>query len=127
MPTLDLQDFELVAIEDWPASDSRKLLFSVENADGTARDITDDDVAWFLTAKEYESRADAILADGDTGVTVQRDTVVDPTAGEFRIDIAEGTLAGEWGEHVQHVVLDPTDDSRLMWVGDVILSDTGGA
>lgn len=120
MATLQTTAVDIPSIDDWIATDSRQLSFTVTVAAGP-KDITEDDVEWYLTEKAYEGRADAVLADDDTGVTVQREAVVDPVAGEFRVDVAEDALAGEWGEYHQHVVVDPLDESRQSWRGDVTL------
>ena len=64
-------------------------------------------------------------ADADSGVTIERDTVVDPAAGEFRVDIAEDALEGEWGATTQRVTVDPPGDSRQSWRGDVTLTAVG--
>ena len=116
---------ELAPIDGWPADSSRELIFTVTLADGSPKDVTNDAVEWELLAKPYDGRADAILADADSGVTIQRDGVVDPTGGEFRVDIAEDALAGEWGEYTQRVTVDPPGDSRQSWRGDVTLTAVG--
>jgi len=116
---------ELDPIEGWPADSSRELFFTVTLADGSPKDITNDAVKWELLAKPYDGRDEAILTGDDSGVTIQRDTVVDPTAGEVRVDIAEDALAGEWGETTQRVTVDPLGDSRQSWRGDVTLTAVG--
>lgn len=120
MATLQTTAVEIPSIDDWIATDSRQLSFTVTVENGP-KDITEDEVEWFLTEKSYEGRADAVLSDTDGEVTIQRETVVDPEAGEFRVDVAEDALAGEWGEYHQHVVVDPLGDSRQSWRGDVAL------
>ena len=123
MPTtLDPDRFELPPIEGWPAADSRELLFTVELADGTPKDLTNDSLEWALLAKRYHHRSQAVVTEAESGVEIRTD-VVDPTAGEFRVDIAETTLEGEWGRYYQRVVVDPPDDSRQTWSGRVVLSD----
>ena len=123
MPTtLDPDRFELPIIEGWPATDSRELLFTVTLADDTPKDLTNDTLEWALLEKPYHSRADAVITDGDSGVEIRTD-VVDPTAGEFRVDIDEGTLSGSWGTHHQRVAVDPPDESKQTWQGRVVLSD----
>ena len=116
---------ELAPIDGWPADSSRRLLFTVTLEDGSPKDITNDAVEWELLAKPYDGRDDAILTDADSGVTIERDTVVDPTAGEVRVDIAEDALEGEWGEYTQRVTVDPLGDSRQSWRGDVTLTAVG--
>lgn len=123
MPTtLDPDRFELPIIEGWPAPDSRELLFTVQLADGTAKDLTNDTLEWELLAKPYHSRSEAIITGSDPGVNVRTD-VVDPTAGQFRVDVDEGVLTGEWGTYHQRVAVDPPDDSKQTWQGRVVLSD----
>lgn len=123
MPTtLDPDRFELPIIEGWPATDSRELLFTVTLADDTPKDLTNDTLEWALLEKPYHSRADAVITDGDSGVEIRTD-VVDPTAGEFRVDIDEGALSGAWGTHHQRVAVDPPGESQQTWQGRVVLSD----
>jgi hypothetical protein len=117
---------ELPPIDDWRTGDSRRLLYTVTLDDhGTPKDITNDDVTWALLQKPYDRRADALLTDDDTAVTVQRDTVVDPTAGEFRVDVPEDTIS-TWGDAYQRVVVDPPLDSRQSWIGPVTVTARGG-
>lgn len=120
MATLQTTAVEIPSIDDWIATDSRQLSFTVTVESGP-KDITEDEVEWFLTEKAYQGRADAVLSDTDAGVDVKREAVVDPEAGEFRVDVAEDALAGEWGDYHQHVVVDPLGDSRQSWRGDVTL------
>jgi len=117
------QRFDLPTIEGWAAGDSRQLEFIVSQ-DGNPRDITNDSVSWRLQRRPYDSSETVI--DGDSaGVTIQTETVSDPTAGEFRVDIDEGTLSGEWGEYTQVVEIDPPGGTRLTWRGGVLVEDTG--
>ena len=123
MPTaLDPDRFELDPIDGWLSPDSRQLLFTVELADGSAKDISNDSLEWYLLAKPYASDGDAVVSGSDPGVEVRTD-VVDPTAGESRVDIKQGTLTGEWGEYHQRVTVDPPDGSRQTWQGRVTLTD----
>jgi len=125
MPTtLEPTRFELPAIEGWPAGDSRQLSFSVEQG-GSPKDITNDAVEWYLLERPYHELADAILSGDSTGVEIFRDTVVDPTAGEFRVDVDESATADEWGTYWQLVVVDPPGGSRQTWRGDVTLESRG--
>jgi len=92
--------------------------------DGDPRDITNDSVSWRLQRRPYD--ASETVIDGDSaGVTVNTDQTVDPTVGEIRVDIAEGTLTGEWGEYTQVITVDPPDDTKLTWRGGVLVEDTG--
>jgi len=112
----------LPTIEGWPAEDSRRLLFVVTQ-DGTPKDISNDTVTWELRTRPYQSAGDVVLDESDDDVTIFTDTVVDPTAGEARVDIAEGALSGEWGDYWQVVTVDPPDKSRQSWTGKVVLTD----
>mgnify|MGYP000025780567 CR=1 FL=1 len=126
MPTeLAPDEDELAPIDGWPADSSRELLFTVTLGDGSPKDLTNDAVEWELLAKPYDGRDEAILTGDDSGVTIQRDGVVDPTAGEFRVDIVEDALEGEWGELTQRVTVDPPGESRQSWRGDVTLTAVG--
>lgn len=117
---------ELPPIDDWRTRDSRTLAYTVAVDDsGTPKDITNDAVRWSLLRKPYDERADAILTDESGGVTLQTEQVVDPTAGEFRVDVDEDAVVG-WGPRFQRVTLDPPDDSRQTWVGPVTVTARGG-
>jgi len=125
MPTtLDPTRFELPAIEGWPAGDSRQLSFSVEQG-GAPKDITADTVAWYLLERPYHDLAEAVLSGDSTGVDLRTEQVVDPSAGEFRVDVAEDATGELWGEYWQLVVVDPPGGSRQTWRGDVTLEANG--
>jgi hypothetical protein len=116
----------LAPIEAWPTGDSRTLAFTVAVDDqGTPKDLSNDTIRWSLLRKPYAERSDAVVTDADAGVTLQTGGVVDPTAGEFRVDIAEDAVTG-WGPRWQRVVVDPPDDSRQSWRGPVTLVARGG-
>jgi hypothetical protein len=117
---------ELPPIDDWRTRDSRTLAYTVAVDDqGTPKDLTNDTVRWALLRKPYDGRGEAILTDADDGVTLQTEKVVDPEAGEFRVDVAEDTVVG-WGPRVQRVTIDPPGDSRQTWVGSVTVTARGG-
>lgn len=115
---------ELDPITGWPAGDSRQLSFTVTQ-DGTPKDISNDEVEWYLLEREYDALADAVLSPSDSRVDIRTNTVVDPTAGEFRVDIADDESSDLWGEYTQVVVVDPPGDSRQSWRGDVVIDDSG--
>lgn len=115
----------LPPIEDWRTSDSRELLYTVTLTDGTGKDITNDTVEWQLLRKPYHAPSNALLTDDSDGVTLHRDGIVDPTVGEFRIDVGEDTLS-EWGSLWQRVVVDPVGGSRQSWLGRVTVTARGG-
>lgn len=121
---LSPQRFELPGIEGWAAGDSRQLSFVVTQ-DGAPKDITNDDVRWLLLERPYHDDADAVLSGESAGVEIRRETVVDPTAGEFRVDISESATVGEWGSYTQRVVVDPPLETRQTWRGPVVLEDAG--
>ena len=117
---------ELPPIDDWRTRDSRTLAYTVAVDDqGTPKDITNDAVRWSLLRKPYDDRDDAIVTDESPGVTLQRDTVVDPESGEFRVDVAEDAVVA-WGPRYQRVTLDPPGSSRQTWVGPVTITARGG-
>jgi len=123
MPTLSTTDADLPAIDDWVAGDSRRLQFTVETADGTPKDLSTDNLEWYLTRRPYQERSAAVLDDTDPEVEIVTSGAVDPTQGEFRVDVSEAALSavGAWGEHYQHVVVDPPDESRQSWRGRVVV------
>jgi len=120
------QRFDLDAIEGWPAGNSRTLNFRVfVDTEATPKDITNDVIRWRLVERPYHDAADAVL-DGETdGVDIRTEGVVDPTAGEFRVDIGPGVTDALWGEYTQVVVVDPLAVSRQSWRGDVLIEDSG--
>jgi len=111
----------LSAITGWPASNSRQIMFTVVLGDETGKDITSDTLRWGLLNRRYEDISDAVVSDADSDVTLRMSGVVDPTDGEFRVDVAEDTLSDEWGEYWQRVIVDPAGDTKQSWVGKVIL------
>ena len=126
MPTeLNPARFELPPIEGWIAGDSRQLNFTVTLPDGSNKDISNDEVRWYLLDKPYVSPSEATLSGDDSGVEIITDTLVDPTNGEFRVDVSESATSGEWGDYWQVVVVDPLDDSLQSWQGKVLLTDAG--
>jgi len=123
MATLSTTDDEIPAIEDWLAGDARRLGFTVQTADGTPKDLSTDDLEWYLTRRDYQEASAAVLDDSDSEVTIVTSGAVDPTQGEFRVDVAESALSalGAWGPHYQHVVVDPPDETRQSWRGRVVV------
>ena len=117
---------ELPPVDDWRTRDSRTLSYvvAVDEA-GTPKDLTNDAVRWSLLRKPYHERDQAILTDESDGVDLRRESVVDPEAGEFRVDVTEDTVVG-WGPRFQRVTIDPPDASRQTWVGRVAVTARGG-
>jgi len=111
----------LPTIEGWPAEDSRRLLFVVTQ-DGSAKDISNDTVTWELRTRPYQSAGETVLDGSDSDVNIRRENVVDPTAGEARVDIDEGALSGEWGDYWQVVTVDPPGNSQQSWTGKVVVT-----
>jgi hypothetical protein len=66
-----------------------------------------------------------VLSGDDSGVEIITDTLVDPTSGEFRVNVSESATSEEWGDYWQVVVVDPLDDSLQSWQGKVLLTDAG--
>lgn len=119
------QSFDLPRIDGWATPDSRRLEFVVTQ-DGAPKDISNDHISWWLLNRPYQPRAEAVVdGEGTEGVSIRTESVVDPIAGEFRVDIAAGTLDGEWGEYTQVVRVDPPGESQLTWRGPVVLEHTG--
>ena len=117
---------ELPPVDDWRTRDSRTLSYVVAvDEDGTPKDLTNDAVRWSLLRKPYHEREQAILTDESEGVDLRRESVADPEAGEFRVDVAEDTVVG-WGPRFQRVTIDPPDSSRQTWVGRVTVTARGG-
>ena len=122
---LSPQRFDLPKIDGWAAGDNRQLLFVVTQ-DGDPKDITTDDIRWQLLERPYHDSTDAVLSGESSGVEVRRDGVVDPEAGEFRVDIGASATSGLWGEYTQRVVVDPPSDTQQTWRGSVVIEDAGG-
>ena len=119
--TLSTQSFELSAVTGWAAGDSRRLTFVVTQ-DGEAKNIESDTLEWQLLERPYHIRADAVLDDDSDGVTL---SVLDGSAGEFRVVVDAGATVGLWGRYSQRVVVDPPGETRQSWRGDVVIEDAG--
>ena len=122
--TLSTQSFELSAVTGWAAGDSRRLTFVVTQ-DGEPKDIESDTLEWQLLERPYHDSSEAVLSGDDDGVEIRRETFVDAEAGEFRVDIDASATDGLWGEYTQRVVVDPLDETRQSWRGDVVIEDAG--
>ena len=122
--TLDPEGFRLDPVDDWVSGDSHTFAFTVTLADGSAKDISNDTLAWKLVEKAYLPTSDATLTEADTDVEVVTSGTVDPTQGEFEVRVSEDASTDLWGTYVQRVTVDPPDDSRQAWIGEVLL--TGG-
>ena len=122
---LSPQRFDLPKIDGWAAGDNRQLSFVVTQ-DGEPKDITTDDIRWQLLERPYHDSTDAVLSGESSGVEIRTDSVVDPEAGEFRVDIAASATSGLWGEFTQRVVVDPPNDTQQTWRGGVVIEDAGG-
>lgn len=125
MPTLDPTRYDLDDLDEWPAGDSRQLNFTVDTVVGK-KDVSNDDIRWYLLPRPYAGLSDAVVTTDDPGVEIRTDPLLDPTAGEFRIDIDQGVTAGLWGEYYQRIEIDPIDEDLQTWAGRVILEDVGG-
>jgi hypothetical protein len=125
MPTeLSPSRNELSVVDGWPQADSRQFSFVVTQ-DGSPKDISNDEIEWYLLTEPYDNLADAVLSPSNSRVEIRTSAVVDPTAGEFRVDIAEAEDSDLWGEYTQVVVVDPPGDSRQSWRGPVVIDDSG--
>ena len=119
--TLDPTRYRIDPIDDgWMAGDSRTLNFTVVQG-GDPKDITNDEVEWYLIERPYHKPAEALLSGDDASVDIRTEDVVDPTAGEFRVDIKPEATECLWGEYHQLVVVDPPVASRQSWRGDVVV------
>jgi len=120
---LSLYDFQLPAVEDWLAGDSRTLAFVVQDSDGNTVDISDATVTWMLADRPYQTDpADAVLSGGDTGVEVVTDSRVDSTAGEFEVRVAPDATVDLWGVFHQRPEVEQADGSVASWLGQIVLS-----
>lgn len=122
MATLNADRFELEDVETLPASDDRRLSFTVQDGDGEAVDLSEATVEWYLMDRAWDVDADDALLTGESdGVSIATDTVVDPEAGEFRVDIdgeATADLAGEYWQFPRVVQSGPTTST---WRGAVLV------
>ena len=121
---LSPQRFDLPKIDGWAAGDSRRLTFVVTQ-DGAPKDIESDTLEWQLLERPYHDSSEAVLSGDDDGVEIRRETFVDAEAGEFRVDIDASATVGLWGEYTQRVVVDPLNETRQSWRGDVVIEDAG--
>jgi hypothetical protein len=115
----------LPTIDGFPASDARRLEYTVLLSDGTPRDISNDTPEWYLLGKPYDNDADALVSDSDPDVEIVTDSRVDTTAGVFEVRIDPDALAGEWGPRYQRIRIDAPGDTRLTWEGEIILTADG--
>jgi len=125
MVTLEeTSSIDLERIEDWFADDSRRITFTVTQ-NGTARDISNDDLSWALYERPYDfDTATPVVDDSDASVEIVRDPQFDPSNGKFQVRVDEGTLTDEDGELWQYVVVDPPGESRQSWRGSVFIESS---
>jgi hypothetical protein len=123
MHELEYYDFELPRIEDALAGDSRTLAFQVVDADGNGVDITPATVAWALFEREYQSDvSDAVIDESDSEVSVVTSGGVDPTLGEFEVQLSPGATDAIWGEFYHRPEVTQADGSVVSWRGELILT-----
>lgn len=120
---LSIRAFDLPAVDEWLAGDSRTLAFQVVDGNGDPVDITDATVTWGLFERPYHTDpADAVLTGDDSGVVIVTDSRVDTTAGEFEVRLDPSATADLWGEFTHRPQVEQTDGSVASWLGDVTLT-----
>jgi hypothetical protein len=123
MHELTQYDFELPAVEEWLAGDSRELAFRVVDANGDPVDVSGATFAWALFNREYQDDpADAVLSDADSGVEIVTDNRVDTTAGEWEVRIDAAATEDTWGEYYHRPEVVQADGTTASWRGEVVLS-----
>lgn len=123
MHELDIYAFELPTIEDFLSGDSRTLAFQVVDGDGTGVGITAATVTWGLFEREYQTEsADAILTESDGDVTVVTSGSVDPTVGEFKVQLSPAASEDLWGEYYHRPKVEQADGSVAKWRGELVLT-----
>jgi hypothetical protein len=123
MHELNIYDFELPRIEDALAGDSRTLAFQVVDADGDGVPISAATISWALFEREYQSDpADAVLAESDADVTVITSGGVDPTIGEFEVQLSPAATESVWGEYYHRPEVDQDDGTSVSWRGPIVLT-----
>jgi len=126
MPDLNPDEATLSTIDGFPASDSRTLAFTVVFADGSTRDISSDEIEWYLLDKPYESDSDAIVDNDSTGIEIVTDNRVDTANGEFEVRVSPDALADEWGSVHQRIrIATAGGETDLSWRGEIILTADG--
>jgi len=119
-PTLETTSgLDVKRVDDWFANDSKRITFTVTQ-NGSARDISDDEITWGLYEDAYDFDTQTpVLDDTDGTVEIIRDPQFDPLNGKFQVRVEEGTLTDSWGDFWQFVVVDPPAESRQSWRGSV--------
>lgn len=86
----------------------------------TARDISDDELRWYLFETEYDrDPAEAILSHDDPGLTLGEPKDMQFENGHWQVFVSEGVTADLRGTYYQVAVVDPTDSSRQSWIGKI--------
>jgi hypothetical protein len=122
MHDLSVSVFDLPDTEQWFAGDSRALEFQVVDGNGDPVPIPGATITWALFERAYQTDpADAVLSDGDAGVTVRTADIVDPEQGEFEVRVTPQATEGLYGEFYQRPVVEQSDGSTAAWRGSVVV------
>jgi len=120
----DLNEYvsELPTVEDWISGDDRKLAFKVTDGEGNGIDIGDATVSWALYDRPYgDDTSNAVLTDGDADVDLVTSAGVDPTVGEWEVDVGGAATEEEWGEFTQRPKVEASDGTVATWRGTVLI------
>jgi hypothetical protein len=119
---LSVYAFELPTVEEWISGDDRTLAFTVTDDEGDGVDISTATVSWALYDRPYEDdTADAVLTDSDSDVDLVTSGSVDPSVGEWEVDVGGAATADEWGEYHQRPKVEASDGTVATWRGTVLI------
>lgn len=115
------KDYQLDRIDDHIAGDSIILgPFTVEESDGSTRDLTNDTLEWYLFDNKYDNdTSKAILSHTDTGVTIEEPPNSSYTDGKFQVFVEQDVTTDFNGEKWQRPVIDAVDASKQTWKGPI--------
>jgi len=96
------------------AGETAQWSFTVEK-DGSAKDLTNATVEWYLVPSKGDPDEDALYDDSDTGITAQ---VTDATAGELEVVIDRDVTTGDGGnKYWQRLIVTDDQDRTQIWNG----------
>lgn len=107
--------YDIQPPESYDAGESLTQEFTIEQPDGSAKDISGATVTWELVPDEGDDSGEAILDDGDSGVSV---TIVDGPNGRVDVAIGQDLTTDRGGQRDwQRLTVDDTGDGKQIWSG----------
>lgn len=115
-------DADLPTIEDAFAGDDRTIALKVVDADGNGIDISPTTIRWELYERAYQTnRSESVLDDGDSSVDVVTSSPVDPTVGEFEVQLDSDATDDLWGEYFHRPEVEQKDGTIAKWRGRLVI------